>query len=70
MFLNIVVNTLVKQCFKVPFPLCETSTISKVEVWALILFLDFSLFGWSSFLYSDHSESHENEYANVSLNIF
>lgn len=74
MFLNLMVNTVIKECFKVPFPLRETSSVSKMAVRALILFLDVSLFEWSRFLYSDYSESHENEYAKVyipgSLGIF
>ena len=34
-----------KKCFKVPFPLCQTGSVSKVKVRALILFLDAPLFG-------------------------
>ena len=36
-----------------------------MEVRALVLFLDVSLFEGSSFFHSDYSESHENEYAKV-----
>lgn len=51
--------------FQNPLSLHETSSVSKAKVRALILFLDFSLFEWSSFLYSDHNESHENEYDKI-----
>lgn len=57
MFLNLLGNIVTKECFKVPFLLRETSSVSKVEGRALTLFLDVSLFERSSFVCSDYSES-------------